>query len=127
MAHPGPGSRMSDTPASAIVVAPATGAAVGEVRHLFLEYAEWLNVDLGFQGFRDELESLPGIYGRPEGEILLASCGDRVAGCVALKSLDHIRPRACEMKRLWVRPEFQRMGIGELLVAAIVDAATETG
>lgn len=94
------------------------------VRSLFQEYARSLSVDLEFQGFSSELESLPGIYAPPRGELLIALAGDAYAGCCALRPLDATDyPNASEMKRLYVRPEFRGHGAGRLLVQATLDAA----
>jgi ribosomal protein S18 acetylase RimI-like enzyme len=93
-------------------------------RELFVEYAAWLNVDLCFQSFDEELRTLPGVYRRPEGFVLLALVDDGVAGCIALK------PReggACEMKRLYVRPQFQGFGIGRALAEACLSEAAAIG
>src|SRR4051812_26313112 len=78
-------------------------------RALFLEYAKWLGIDLCFQGFNDELVTLPGAYAPPAGRLFLAHDGKGVAGgCVALRKL-MVDPagKSCELKRLWVRPAFR--------------------
>ncbi len=111
------GFRIAEARAPAEIDAAAT---------LFREYADGLGVDLGFQGFPAELAGLPGLYSPPEGELLLAWSDDgRPLGCVGVRPLDG--RRACEMKRLYVRPAGRRLGIGEALVAAIVAAAEELG
>jgi len=96
-----------------------------EFRRLCTEYANSLDFDLCFQGFRDEMDGLPGAYSEPEGVIFLARDLDQFAGCVALKPLN--APGVCEMKRLWVRPEFRGCGIGRLLVGEVIEFAMQYG
>ncbi|MCU0395943.1 MAG: GNAT family N-acetyltransferase [Chitinophagaceae bacterium] len=91
---------------------------------LFTAYQQELGVDLCFQGFREELENLPAMYGPPHGRLLLAREGAETLGCVAL------RPKGdstCEMKRLYVKPESRGTGAGRLLASSIVDAARQLG
>jgi len=93
-------------------------------RALFEEYANWLGINLSFQGFDAELNSLPGPYAPPRGRLLLAFAGTEVAGCVALRPLE---VDICEMKRLFVRPNFRGRRIGAKLVEQIVADARTIG
>jgi putative acetyltransferase len=97
---------------------------LAQVRRLFRAYAEWLAVDLCFQGFERELAELPGAYAPPAGRLLVAGVAGDVIGCVALRPLE---PGICEMKRLWVEPGFAGRGIGRALAEAIVEAARALG
>ena len=92
---------------------------------LLRAYAKSLPVDLGRQGFAQEVDSLPGPYAPPEGELLLAKRGDHVLGCIALKPLEP--PRVAEIKRLFVRPQARKLGVGKALVAAVIAAAGKLG
>jgi putative acetyltransferase len=94
------------------------------MRGLFKEYAAGLNIDLCFQNFDQEVNGLPGNYAPPSGRLLLAIAGERFAGCIALRRYDD---DACEMKRLYVRPEFRGQGLGKKLVTALIDAAHQIG
>jgi GNAT superfamily N-acetyltransferase len=99
---------------------------IAAAARLFREYADWLGIDLGFQGFEAELASLPGKYAPPAGELMLACAraGDAL-GCVAVRPL--AGTAVCEMKRLYVRPVARGLGIGAALVAAIIRSAEELG
>jgi ribosomal protein S18 acetylase RimI-like enzyme len=133
---------------AALLLVPEESDAIDAVREIFVDYAETLGVDLGFQNFDDELAMLPGDYAAPRGTLLLAlvrhepdaavdqentlKLADgsiaQVAGCCALRPLDSADcPNAAEMKRLYVRPAFRGMGLGRQLADAILDAARHAG
>ena len=94
------------------------------VRRLFRAYAEWLDVDLCFQGFEQEVAALPGCYAPPAGRLLLAKVAGEAAGCVGLRPL---APGICEMKRLWVEPGYGGRGLGRALAEASIAAARAIG
>jgi putative acetyltransferase len=97
---------------------------INEVRRLFREYERFLDVDLCFQSFEEELAGLPGKYGPPDGVLLMAMDGRQVAGCVALRKLED---GVCEMKRLYLRPQYRRRGLGRLLAERILSEAAALG
>ncbi len=97
---------------------------IEQARALFKEYAAWLEIDLWFQNFDQELAGLPGDYAPPDGRLLLAQQNNQVAGCVALRK---IGDGICEMKRLFVRPAFRGQGLGPLLIESVIREARAIG
>lgn len=102
-----------------------TAAELDAVRKLFREYQRGLSVDLCFQGFEEEPATLPGRYAPPQGRLLLAREGEYAAGCVALRPLQE--KRACEMKRLFIRPASCGQGLGRILAQRIIHEAITVG
>lgn len=96
------------------------------IRALFREYEAWLGFDLCFQGFEQELATLPGAYARPSGRLLLASYKGSIAGCIALRRFED-QPEICEMKRLFVRESFRGLHIGRTLSEAVIAEARLIG
>ena len=101
-----------------------TPAQIDQARELFLEYAQSLGFSLCFQNFEKELASLPGDYAPPGGRLLLAEYEGQVAACVALHKLEH---DICEMKRLYLRPQFRGKGLGRALAGRIIAEARAIG
>ncbi|KAK6437002.1 hypothetical protein LTR95_006810 [Oleoguttula sp. CCFEE 5521] len=100
---------------------------IAAVKNLFQAYTKWLNLDLTFQGFADELASLPGKYALPKGALLLArsTATTEAIGCVALRPLGS--DGCCEMKRLYVSPDGRGLGLGKALAEAVIDEARRMG
>ncbi len=106
-------------------IEPAAGVEdMAVLRALFLEYQDWLGVDLCFQGFEEELATLPGKYAPPAGGVWLAHVEGALAGCVGFRPHDG---GSCEMKRLWVRPAFRGLGLGRRLAETSIAAAGRAG
>ena len=106
-----------------------TATDIATARVLMREYAEFLGADLSFQDFEQEVEGLPGKYAPPSGALLLARVltgtgGSEPAGCVALRKLG---TGICEMKRLFVRPEYRGLKIGRLLAERVIQEAKSLG
>lgn len=102
-----------------------------EIKQLFTEYTNMLMEGdssfkkyLEIQNYDEELEHIEIKYGMPEGRLYLAYYDGKLAGCIGLRKMDD---SDCEMKRLYVRPEFRGKHIGEYLVKEIIKEAKEIG
>jgi len=107
-----------------VLVQAESPTQIAQARELFLEYAQSLGFSLCFQNFDKELASLPGDYAPPQGRLLLAECQGELAGCVALHKLED---DICEMKRLYLRPQFRGKGLGRVLADRIIAEARQIG
>ncbi len=102
-----------------------TPGHIAIVREFMLEYARWLEFNLCFQGFEEELRTLPGKYAVPDGRLLLAFWDGRAAGIGALRPL--AESGMCEMKRLYIRPEFRGKGIARAMAEKLIEEACRIG
>lgn len=107
-----------------MIIRKITPEDIEVIRGLFTEYQEFLGISLCFQDFQKELDELPGKYAEPEGSIWLAENKGAAAGCVALRKLE---AGICEMKRLYVKSEYQGLGIGKNLIEICLTEAKLKG
>ncbi|MFM6924422.1 MAG: GNAT family N-acetyltransferase [Ferruginibacter sp.] len=89
---------------------------------LFKEYAAWLNIDLGFQHFDEELKEIRTMYGKPGGGIILCKEGKEIIGCVGIRKIDN---DTAELKRMFIKAVFQNKGIGKSLLQHAIEFARE--
>lgn len=108
-----------------ITVQPAQPEQMETVREMFRKYAEAFDYQCCFETLEEELKALPGEYTKSAGGLLLvAQYENKIAGCVALRK---ITDDVCEMKRLWVRPDYRGKQIGVALVQKVIPRAKKLG
>jgi putative acetyltransferase len=114
---------------------PETTAELDDARALMRAFVAWHRerhvedlalIDSYFDQneFEEELASLPGKYSPPDGQLFLACYDEKAVGCVALRRIDR---QACEMKRMFLYPQFHGKGIGRRLGEAIIRDARAAG
>ena len=113
------------------IIEAEKGDSLAKAAQLIREYGESIAdvaaCSLEHQRFDEEVASLPGKFAGPRGKLLIAEVEGTEAGCIALRPLDELGPRVCEMKRMYVRAEYRGMGIGRLLVQRLLDEARAAG
>ena len=97
---------------------------INRVRNLIIEYTQMLNRDLSFQNIDDELKDPSKKYTAPAGELLVAIESDEVVGMIAYHKHSATR---CEMKRLYVKPKYRGMKLGEQLIQKLIELAIQSG
>jgi putative acetyltransferase len=117
------------------VYVPTSVADLDHVRDLMRAFIGWHRarhqqdlalIDSYFDAaaFEEELATLPGKYAPPHGQLFLATVEGTPAGCVALRAIDATR---CEMKRMFVYPEYHGRGAGRALGEAVLGAGRAAG
>ena len=101
------------------------------LQELFCEYTRTLTeIEPAFadyltlQNYDNEIAHMEAKYGLPYGRIYVVFCNNEAAGCIALRRIDDSH---CEMKRLYIRPNFRKLGLGTILVKRIIEEASEIG
>ncbi|CAN5441285.1 GNAT family N-acetyltransferase [soil metagenome] len=90
-----------------------TATEYSEAKLLFEAYAQSININLGFQKFDEELNSLDQMYCLPFGGIILVKDDNEYIGCVGIRK---ITLEIGELKRMYVKPLYQKKGIGKVLL-----------
>lgn len=93
-----------------------------DAKKLFREYAALINIDLAFQKFEEELSGINIMYAAPTGGIILCKSEQMFVGCIAIRKLDD---NVCELKRMYVNPNFQGKSIGKNLLEKALQLAKE--
>jgi GNAT superfamily N-acetyltransferase len=103
-----------------------------EVRDLFWEYLQWANgrvneefgVNFDIETMLEENMRDLDVYFPPDGRLVLASEEGNLAGLGCLKKL---HDGICEIKRMYVRPEYRGRGLGRGILEALLSGAREIG
>jgi ribosomal protein S18 acetylase RimI-like enzyme len=116
---------MTDSAPALSITAARTPDDIAAVRRLFQAYAQSLDFSLCFQGFDEELASLPGKYAADSrGALLLAKRNGEAVGVVGMRNLgDGI----AEMKRLYIDPAGRGHNFGRALTDAVLAEARRFG
>jgi putative acetyltransferase len=107
-----------------IIVHAESEADIEQARGLLREYGAIPDYGTCFQGFEEEIQSLPGMYAGPAGRLLLAYVEGEAAGCIGLRPME---PGCCEIRRLYVRPKFRGQRLGRALAEAVLVEARAAG
>ena len=76
------------------------------------------------EAHKQQMNNLSESFGPPDGCLLVAKYKGESAGCVALRKLSD---ETCEMKRLYVTPEFRGLKTGRKLAEHVIDEARKIG
>jgi len=118
------------------IIEVQTDDELEHVRTLWREYGDFLKICFAERAHLSEFKeyhrnyeqeiasSLPGSYGSDSGCLLLAEYSGEPAGCVGLRDLGDC---VCEMKRLFVKPQYRGLGIGKTLAKALLEQSKLKG
>lgn len=95
-----------------------------EYNALLLRVSEYMQASLTMQNFDVELDELEKKYGPPGGRLVLCLDGATPVGCIGIKRFND---DICELKRLYVRPEYRGHALGEKLTSMMMDEARKAG
>jgi len=87
-------------------------------KDLFREYADELKINLDFQDFDEELESIKQQYKKPYGGIIILKIENKACGCVGIRKFEN---NICELKRMYIKKDFRGKAFGEQLLIKAID------
>lgn len=89
-------------------------------KEIILEYVDWLGFNLEFQNFDYEINNLQEMYSEPEGSMFLASINNKFVGVAGIRKFEN---NICELKRMYVKPEYRNKGIGRKILEYSIESA----
>ena len=97
-----------------------------QARTLFRDYSTFLSAKLAcgtfnFAKFDEEIAALPTPYASLNGEVLLALIDDIPAAVISYRATE--RAHTCDIKRLYVHPNFRGQRLSRTLVNLVLDRA----
>ena len=102
----------------------------GAVAGLMAEYLTWAHAEadriLGIHEPPSDLDAIPEslrAFQPPAGTLIVADCGERLAGVAALRAT---APGVLEIKRMYVTPQWRGTGLGSALLDRLLDEARST-
>jgi len=105
-------------------ISPNTTDQFNDAINLFQEYANSLNISLAFQNFDEELNIINSMYGSPTGCLLLVYDNELPIACAAYRKIGE---NVCELKRMYIKPEYRRNGVGQEIMNILCTRAKLNG
>lgn len=105
-------------------ITPNTTDQFNDAISLFQEYANSLNISLAFQNFDEELNIINSMYGSPTGCLLLVYDNELPIACAAYRKIGE---DICELKRMYIKPDYRRKGIGQEIINILCTRAKLNG
>jgi ribosomal protein S18 acetylase RimI-like enzyme len=105
-------------------ITPNTTDQFNDAISLFQEYANSLNISLAFQNFDEELNVINSMYGSPTGCLLLVYDNELPIACAAYRKIGE---DICELKRMYIKPNYRRKGIGQEMMNILCTRAKLNG
>ena len=99
-----------------------TAKEFDDAKKLFQLYAASLDIDLGFQNFSEELQTINQQYNMPAGALLLVYVNETAVACAGMRQLDM---ETAELKRMFVLPAYRQYQLGRKLLEQILTVAKE--
>jgi GNAT superfamily N-acetyltransferase len=94
------------------------------MRRRYHRHGEMLDAYFDEREWESELTDLEGHYGAPHGGIVIALVDGMPAGCVMARGIGE---DVCEMKRLFVRPAFQGLGLARAMIKKLARVCNRRG
>jgi len=103
---------------------PTEPSQLNDAIQLFNEYANSLNISLAFQNFSEELNIIDSMYGSPSGCLLLVYNKEQAIACAAYRKIGEA---ICELKRMYIKPSYRGLKVGQTLLEMLCSSAFDNG